>query len=422
MTATDAVTGQRRPGPRPRRLLRRLLVWLTVLAVLAVAVFLGGGGWYFAGQINADALQVRHVDGEFELRVVSAGSGQVVLSSRDREALDLLTAGSTYGLLWQDGYGQLTGPAQRRPGGAVVRDLTVLDGDRPAAGSAARLDRDAFPDDPRLALGADTPDESDTPQVREVRIPSVGGTFPAWLAEQRDAADGAGRTWAVLVHGKGGTRAEMYRMMRTTVAAGLPSLDVTYRNDQGLRRDGTGRYRFGRTEWRELAAAVHYATSHGATDVVLVGASMGGAIVASYLERTPDAPVVGAVLDAPMLDFGATVDYGAARTPLPVLGNVPGPLTWTAKRTATLRYGVDWKAVDYLDDSSWLTVPALVWHGTDDGTVPLSTSRRLAEAHPDLVALEIVDGATHVGSWNTDPGRYADTLDDFLHRVSTPPS
>ena len=101
---------------------------------------------------------------------------------------------------------------------------------------------------------------------------------------------------------------------------------------------------------------------------------MGGGIIASYLRHEPEAPVAGVVLDSPMLDFGETVSYGAEQEPLPLFGHVPAPLTWTAKQLTALRYGVDWAATDYLDDTGWLDAPALVIHGSDDTTVPLRTS------------------------------------------------
>ena len=48
-----------------------------------------------------------------------------------------------------------------------------------------------------------------------------------------------------------------------------------------------GYHRYGQTEWEDLAAAIQYALDHGAEDVVLVGYSMGGAIVVSLLYRSP---------------------------------------------------------------------------------------------------------------------------------------
>jgi pimeloyl-ACP methyl ester carboxylesterase len=79
-----------------------------------------------------------------------------------------------------------------------------------------------------------------------------------------------------------------------------------------------------------------------------------------------------------------------------------------------VRFDVDWDEVDYLDDSDWLTVPTLLFHGDHDATVPLSTSQQLAEAHTQIVSLVVVPGAEHVASWNSAPSTYDRTLRKFL--------
>lgn len=303
--------------------MKRILGALAALAALVVLVFHLGGGWYFAGQIRADALAVE-------------------------------------------------APA--------------------AADGSAR--------GPEAVLG--------TP-VRDVEYTSAVGTFPAWFVP------GTGSTWAVLTHGKGADRTETLGALRTTVALDMPSLAITYRNDPGLPEDPSGFYAYGRTEWRDLEAAVQYALDHGARDVVLVGYSMGGGITAAFLESSPLAAEVSrVVLDSPMLDFGETVSFGASQRSLPGIGRLPGSLTWMAKRLATARYDVDWSETDYLDDTSWLTVPALVLHGDADLTVPLRTSEELAADREDLVDLVVVEGAAHVEVWDQDPAGYDARLRGFL--------
>jgi uncharacterized protein len=195
----------------------------------------------------------------------------------------------------------------------------------------------------------------------------------------------------------------------------MPSLAISYRNDADAPQDASGRYGYGASEWPDLEGAVRYALDHGANDVVLMGSSMGGAVTAAFLEHSSLASRVRrVVLDAPMLDFGATVSYAAAHRTLPVIGTIPESLTWTAKQIASLRYGVDWGAIDYLDDTSWLKVPTLVFHGADDGRVPVQTSRDFASAHPDVVRLVVVEKADHVESWNWGPAAYDSELRDFL--------
>jgi pimeloyl-ACP methyl ester carboxylesterase len=240
------------------------------------------------------------------------------------------------------------------------------------------------------------------------------GDCPAWFVPREDGSPGDGTTWAVLLHGRGATRAEPLHGLAGAVRAGMPALDITYRNDEGAPEDPGHFYRYGETEWRDLAAAVDYAREHGARNVVLFGYSMGGSIVASYLRHgSPAIPVRGVVLDAPMLDFGRTVDFGASHRSLPLVGlPIPGALVGTAKAIAGHRFGVHWGALDYVD-GDWLHVPALLFQGSADRTVPPATSKEFAALHRDLVRLVLTSG-THVGSWKADAAGYDRALDDYL--------
>ena len=383
---------------------RFLRVLVMVLLVLVLA-FIAGGGWYFSGLIHADGLEVKPYPEENNLVLDPGSKGTVRIEVGDPTEHEMLDAPSTYGIAWDGGYGQVSGPVVSTDGDVVVRRFSVLAGAPPETDTTANLETAAFPDDPRFALGL---------TATEVEVEAPLGTFPAWFVPGTTSPQD---TWAVLVHGKGGDRAEMYRMGRSTVAAGLPTLDITYRNDEGLPKDPSGLYQFGRTEWRDLAAAIDYAAANGAERVVLGASSMGGGIVASYLRhrKAGDGPqVVGLVLDSPMLDFGETVRFGASQLDVPLLGHVPGVLTWSAQTLAAQRYDIDWDAVDYLSDTSWLTMPALVFHGTADTTVPISTSRQLASQHPDTVELVVTQGVEHVRSWNAGPETYDKAVQAFL--------
>lgn len=387
------------------RLLRRVLLVLMLLLL----VFFLGGGWYFSGRIRADGLEVKSYPAERHLTLTPLPGGRVQIRSSASNEMKMLRAPSTFGLKWQPGgYGRVFGPVVSQAKGQVVRSFEVVTGEGPAKDTKAELDLVAYPDDPTYALG---------PKVATVTYASPLGRFPAWLVEGNRATT---KTWAILVHGKGGSRREMFRMTRATVGAGLPSLDITYRNDEGEPRDPSGYYQYGRTEWRDLQGAVAYATAHGASRLVLGADSMGGAIVASYLQhrKAAGAPeVVGLVLDAPMLDFGQTISFGARQVKLPLVGPVPDSLTWSAKRIAAARFDLDWRALDYLASTSWLTMPALVFHGTADLTVPISTSRALAKAEPKLVRLIETQGVEHVRSWNADPRAYDEAIRAFVNAL-----
>jgi hypothetical protein len=124
---------------------------------------------------------------------------------------------------------------------------------------------------------------------------------------------------------------------------------------------------------------------------------------------------VAAVFDSPNLDFEETVNLGASQRRLPLIPlPLPGTLVWTAKRFSSIRFGINWAAIDYVSRAELLSVPVLVFHGTDDDTVPLSSSQEFFEARPDLVRLVIVPGAGHVRSWNISPEAYERRLGEFL--------
>lgn len=389
--------------PRPRRL-RRLVVAALVLLLLGVVV-VGGAGWYYAGEIHEGALAVdRSPRPAVDDTVVVGVDGGTAVLRRTGEAGDddPLRRPETYGLVWDGGAGVVSGEPQPHDDGSVVRTLDVVDGRPPAPGTPADLRGDVWTD-PGAAYGV--------PYV-DVDVACGEGVCPAW------SVAGEGSTWMVFVHGKGSTRAEGLRALGPAVDADLPSLLISYRNDEGAPTDPSGEYRYGDTEWRDLEAAVDFATGEGAERVVLFGASMGGGIVAAFLERSDRADVVaGVVLDAPMLDLDATVDHGAAQRELPVIGALPDFLTSTAEWLAGLRYGLDWAAVDHLP-ADWLEVPALVFHGTDDDTVPIAITDELATGRPDLVQAVRVEGAGHVRSWNVDPRGYERRESAFLACVT----
>lgn len=380
------------------------------MALLLLLVVHLAGGWYFSGRIRTDGLAVTPYPVENHLTLSPGAAGTMSIRSTDTSESTMLRAPSTYGVKWEGGYGRVSGPVVEQARDSVVRRFEVVTGSAPAPGTRASLDLVAFPDDPTFALG---------PEVREVSYTSPLGTFPAYFAP---GSGGDERTWAILVHGKGGSRMEMYRMARATIAAGLPSLDLTYRNDEGTPRDPSGYYQYGRTEWQDLADAIAWAGEHGAERVVLGADSMGGSLVASYLRHRggdeTGPTVVGTILDAPMLDFGETVSFGARQLELPAGAHVPGTLTWTAKRIAAARFDLDWDALDYLSEgAAWLNVPTLVFHGTADTTVPIATSRQLRRENPDLVTLVETKGVEHVRSWNADPQAYDRAIQELVDRL-----
>ena len=374
-------------------------VTIAVASLLVVAfVALVAIGWYYSNVMHDGALALDHNDEALDLTVTDVGEGTVTLQVTEETDVEYgrWRHEGTWGLIWDGGYGRV-GRILEQTEDEVVRSFTPVTGTL-AEGTSARIDGFAFEGDPMSARGI---------PFEEVQITSDLGQFPAWLTEGNDD------TWAIFTHGRTADRTEALRALAPFAEVGVPSLVITYRNDKDLPVSASGFYDYGRSEWEDLEAAVRYALDNGAKEVIVVGYSMGGGITASFLLNSALAEnVAGAVLDAPMLDFSDTIDYGAERRSL------PGILTWAGKTVAAMRFGIDWGAVDYLSRADEFDVPVLLFHGDLDRTVHIRTSARFAELRPDIVTYVPVEGAGHVNAWNADPEAYESTIASFLDKVT----
>ena len=229
---------------------------------------------------------------------------------------------------------------------------------------------------------------------------------------------GAGRDWAVLVHGRGARKEETLRAVPLLRDAGWTSLVVAYRNDRDAPKGPDGRYNLGLSEWRDVEAALRYAVSHGARRVVLFGWSMGGAIVLQLLSRSALADhVVGVVLDSPVVDWGDVLTH-QART-----HNLPAPLVGLAqslmasrgsKRLVGVAEPVDVALTNWVARADELRHPMLLIASDGDDFVPIGPAAELAARRPDLVSLERWQMARHCKEWNTDPHRWERVVREFV--------
>ncbi|MGL5811279.1 MAG: alpha/beta hydrolase [Nocardioides sp.] len=384
-------------------------------AIVVVAAVLGGhlvAGWYYSNRIYTDALDagvpfewprdllVNGVDTEETGDAKPSGTITLIDADAEQANQDQVRGRGTYGLVYDGGFGLITGEPVIN-GSRVTRRFEVTQGEPPRLGQRAGINSFAYPREPMAPM-------------EEVTYDGPLGQLSGILQP------GTGEVWAILVHGRASGPDETFRLMRATGELGMPSLAIRYRNDPGVPRSENDEYGFGASEWPDLQAAIDYATSRGATGVVLTGGSMGGGIVAAYLENAEDTSLVrGIVLDSPMLDLDATVSYGAEQIEVQGRNPVPATVTWTAKRLASLRFGLDWDSLDYLDSTAWASVPTLLFHGDEDLLVPVTSSRRLAEQDPDVTYVEI-PGTGHVEGWNTDPTAYELRVRRFLEPLIRP--
>jgi alpha-beta hydrolase superfamily lysophospholipase len=139
---------------------------------------------------------------------------------------------------------------------------------------------------------------------------------------------------------------------------------------------------------------------------------MGGAIVAQFMEHSPlAAHVADLVLDAPALDWKAILEFNATEMDLPSF--LADPVEWAIDA----RVDPDWSSLDALQHPDAFHLPILLFHGTEDKVVPISTSTQFAKELPGWVTYYRVPRAGHAESWNVDPALYEQRLAAFLARV-----
>ncbi len=249
-----------------------------------------------------------------------------------------------------------------------------------------------------------------------VSVPTPLGPAPAWVVP----AEGESDRWVINVHGRGASRSETLRAVAPLRDAGYHSLLISYRNDGDAPRSPEYRYALGQLEWVDVDAAMAYAIARGAREIVLMGWSMGGAIVLQALTRSPRANLVtGVILESPVVDWITTLDFQAR------LRRLPGPVRWGAYRLIRSRWGrivtgltepLDLGRMDFVARAAELDRPMLILHSVDDGFVPATASRALAFARPDIVTYEEFHVARHTKLWNFDRERWEGAIREWISR------
>lgn len=365
------------------------LLLLVIAAIAAVS-------WHYSNQVVVPD----HSGNPYEIEVVAVGPDTVEL-----ERTDVTEKPGIYGIEWEGGSaivedivpGAAAGDGEDRGDETVTRPLRNLAGEL-QAGEKVRFDTYVFQGDPLTARGL---------PFTEIEIEGELGPMPAWRIGPPD-----GRRWAIVVHGINSSRRAAFPIAPTLRAAGLTVLAITYRDDVGAPASPDGHHHMGLTEWRDVEAAIRYALAHGASELILIGHSMGGALVTQFIERSSLADHATAmILDAPALDWPGTIAFGARQLGLPEFA--AKPVQWMVG----LRIDADWEQLDAVAHADQLRLPTLLFHGTADDVVPIDSSDAFAAVLPDSVTYYRVPEAGHVRSWNVDPGLYEKRVRRFLARV-----
>lgn len=261
---------------------------------------------------------------------------------------------------------------------------------------------------------ASPPDRSLGLRTEYVDVLTELGTMPAWVVPAATTS----HRWAILVHGRGARRHEGLRAVKPLHDNGINVIIPSYRNDLGARSGPDGRYNLGLSEWRDIEDAGLHAVQRGARELLLVGWSMGGAIVLQTLSRSWLADhVTHVVLDAPVIDWGDVLAHHARANGIPApIGGLGRALMGrrSARRLVGVHDPVDVAKTNWVARAGELAHPILLIHSVDDEFVPVGPSQALAQARPDLVTMELWDTARHTKEWNVDPARWERSVAEFV--------
>ncbi|MEO3943427.1 alpha/beta fold hydrolase [Paenarthrobacter nicotinovorans] len=362
---------------------------------------------YFARRVITPA--ARHEDQEV-LAVIQGDKGpQVILAATPDTTID-----GVFSLFFAGGQGHARigrivsySPAEQ----TVLREVEEVYSGNLAEARRGWWSGATYPDPASIGLLA-----------QDVDIAVDGGVAPAWLV--RAEASNPAAVWAIMVHGRGATRLEGLRAVRTAQSLGMDSLLISYRNDGLAPSALDGRYGLGSTEWRDVEAAIDYAREHGAEEIVLFGWSMGGAISLQTADLSSHRHLIRAlVLDAPVINWVNVMAHHAQMNRIPYTVGRYGQLMLghpLGRRLTGLAAPVNLKAMDWEARAVELRTPTLLIHSVDDDYVPFGPSASLAEKNPEMVTFEPFNGARHTKEWNVDPERWERIVRSWLQRQLAP--
>lgn len=382
---------------------RRVLVGVTAIAAIGASVaFLGAA--YFARQVVVPKT-TRKEDLPIG-RVFYGADGELLV---ELPASPQTSAPGRYSIWFANGTGHAcVGPvvANNSEAGTVTRVVERAD-----AGDLRRATAGIW-----SAYVFSNPDQLGLP-YSDVDIPVEGGVAPAWRFDPAEAAVKQ-NPWAIHIHGMGGKRAGALRGVPVAVRCGYTSLVVSFRNDGEAPPSADGRYTLGQSEWRDVEAAVQYAVANGATEIVLFGWSLGGAIALRLADLSAHSDlIVGLILDAPVMEWTTTLTENASASGLPrsiatlglrmlqspIMGFVTG-----------LQDPISFEDMDWLKRVAEIRKPTLVLHGRGDHSTPFHVSRQIADLRPDVLQLVPFDVVGHSHEWNEDPERWESAVAGLL--------
>jgi dipeptidyl aminopeptidase/acylaminoacyl peptidase len=211
----------------------------------------------------------------------------------------------------------------------------------------------------------------------------------------------------IFVHGRNGTRDDpsigLVPIAASLVQQGYPVLTFDLR---GHGESAGSRYSLGWYERRDLEGAVDWAEQRGFGQIGVFGFSMGGAT--ALLTAAADPRIRAVALDSAYAELAPILDVQ-----VPKASGLPPVFTPGTLLMVRLLYGYDVRAIRPVAAMAQLRDrPILILHGEADALVPVADAERLWGARygsgsdPYRAYIHRFPGATHVGSYQSDPTTY----------------
>ncbi|WP_439271106.1 alpha/beta hydrolase [Pseudochrobactrum sp. HB0163] len=239
--------------------------------------------------------------------------------------------------------------------------------------------------------------------------------IPSWLIPNETISKKYDEFIAIYVHGIWGSREDGYRFLKTLHDFGIATLMIEYRNDEPELIDKSGLYAFGLTENEDLQASIRYITQNYKR-VILIGDSMGGAIVANTLINNTPNKVAACIFDAPALEFNYIVENKLIDL-LPI-SDLEG-----AYKIILDEYDIDLSKANYIQQLAEIikiyNIPTFYAYGTEDKIVPPRVAETFIKSVPPNIITVLKTKGDHLGSFNADRKIYTAALEYFLKRIST---
>lgn len=247
------------------------------------------------------------------------------------------------------------------------------------------------------------------PNWEDVAVPlRDGASAPAWLF--RGASLEA--PWVIHVQGIRTSRLVTLRSVEVAQMAGFTSLSITYRGSG----DGppASASALGQREWTDLADAVAYARSQGATAVYVVAWSMGAGLALELLRHDP-AAFERLALIAPATDWRAIVRHGVKRAGLPRA--LAATVMWVlsshvASQLVGMPAPLDFDRLDWIRSQPPI-MPTTVVHSAGDDEIPFELTRVFVSSHRDATLIQTAP-APHGWEANVDPQLFGSAMGSWL--------